>query len=159
MSRYYDLHNLTDRVDSKKTAGTASFVVGAVATFDDGDLFVTTDGEGTTVTFEIDATGGNTPDPANVEIDISAAGSAADVADLIRIAIEASDLNITTDAYGSATVNLTQSIHSFEGNNSTPTYTPAAAGTGISSISVFAGATRSHSYKPAPGPHFNLPRR
>lgn len=159
MTRYYDLHNLTERIDSPKVAATASIVVGILATFDNGDLLLITDGDKRSVTFEIDTDGTNVPDPDNTEIDITGAGSAAVIADHIRTAIESSDLNITFDAYGTATIILSQSKFSFVGNNLTPIYTPAAAGTGVSSISVFTGANIGNSYRPAPGPHFNLPRR
>ncbi len=102
------------KADLGGTKATATITCIAKADMLDGETVTLIDAEGTDVIFEFDVTGDGVAYP-HVQVDISAAVSAGDVATDLAAAIEAASILVSATADG-ADVDLVQDLRGVEGN-------------------------------------------
>lgn len=105
---------LTNMNDGTGAPATGSITTDVQANFSDAETVTISDGV-TSVTFEFDVTGTNTPGAGNVEVDISGDTTAADVSATLWAAIDGSALDITA-VDGGGTITLTNNTDGTIGN-------------------------------------------
>ena len=124
--------------DAVAAAGSLTAVAKA-APLADNDNFTLDDGVHTATVFEFQVTGGFTPVPGRVAIDIQLLTLAPEIADAMRTAIAGvgAGLLITPDATGLAPINLTNDVAGAAGNVA---ITESIAGATLSPVGMTGGA-------------------
>ncbi len=119
MSAAFGIANAAVQVGTQGAFARGTITCVPASNIVDGETFTLDDGVNPAVTFEFDVTGGNTPAPGNIEIDLFAAGAttAEDVKTEVRVAINlAPSLNITASDGGVGVAALTHDDFLAAGN-------------------------------------------
>jgi len=130
---------ITAITDDAIAAAGSLLAVAKAAPLADGDNFTLDDGLNPATVFEFQVTGGFTPVPGRVPIDIQLLTLAPEIGDAMRTAIAGvgASLRITPDATGLALINLTNDIPGAAGNVA---ITESIAGATLSPVGMTGGA-------------------